>query len=396
MSSKHALYIRAMEPRDLDELFAIRQLAYLDTSDFADPAIRAHHLQRLPYQDGCFIEGKLASSASWVPFGVTMYGRAHEAIGLASVLTSLEHRRMGCVRALLGHGLRRAHEQGVAWCFEHPFDTRYYSKYGWAAISSGLFFNVPVDRFPCAHASPMRRLPHDQAETVEVLRGIHAAYAARYNFMMLRDGKARPEWTSMLQGTPWHPKPHTLVWASQAAYVILELERGAGQRARVLDWAHSSPEGRAHIFELLGLLKGQAQEVTLQLAMDDPLISEWSNFCCPHPDPLQARIVDVVAALELVRSRRAISLVLDITDDFCPWNHGRFKVAVTPESAQASACEEPADLMVDIRKLAKILSGSLPVHTAHANGLISGDAVHIDALSQLDLGLPHLPHADYF
>ena len=138
--------IRPLEEGDLEQLFAVRQLSFLDRSDFSDPAVHAHFVKRLPQTWGHFDGRTLTSAAVLHDFEMFLAGRRVAVGGLASVLSAPETRRRGFVRELLRHILSDLKDKGVGWMLEYPFDPRFYARYGFATVPTGSEVTVPAER----------------------------------------------------------------------------------------------------------------------------------------------------------------------------------------------------------------------------------------------------------
>ena len=65
------------------------------------------------------------------------------------------------------------------------------------------------------------------------------------------------------------------------------------------------------------------------------------------------RLVDVGAALSARTYAGDDAVVLDVRDEFCPWNEGRWKV----EGGAATRTEDAADLALDVADLGSVYLG---------------------------------------
>jgi predicted acetyltransferase len=88
-------------------------------------------------------------------------------------------------------------------------------------------------------------------------------------------------------------------------------------------------------------------------------------------DGLWVRLVDLPAALAGRRYATTDSLILEVADDFCPWNAGRWQVTTIGEPwaavAQVERTEGAPDLVLDTADLAAIyLGGIRPTELAAA------------------------------
>ncbi|MFW6053473.1 MAG: GNAT family N-acetyltransferase [Persicimonas sp.] len=395
--------IRRLRPDDLDALYRIRQIAFRDNISLSNPDVQQMHLDTLPYKYGRFVDGQLVSSASWYPFSMYMGGKRQTVGGLASVVSAAATRRRGHVRALLVHGLQMLCEDGLSWCLEYPFDTRYYRRYGWETVSNGCFVEVPIERFsrfsPPREAAPVdaTRVDADDPTAMEHVERVYRSWAASYNFTMTRDGAVRDDWTRVLVGEPWEDGEPRFLFVTEHAYAAIMIDGpGDGERLVVCDYAFESPRGRVEIFDFLNNFAGQVDTVRLQLPSDDPLVMEWSNFMVPHPHPLHARIVDAAGALTGWPAEDDLEFTVAVSDDVCAWNNATFRIEVAGGLTRASRVEEPPAVSVDVRGLAQILSGSVTAEAASRVGLASGAPEAVGALCGLSRRPCHMSLADYF
>ena len=116
-----------------------------------------------------------------------------------------------------------------------------------------------------------------------------------------------------------------------------------------------------------------------------PVIRKW---CAPMDEPLQHLLVDprglrgdVLDSLwiRLVDLRRALTertypvdvdVVLDVTDDFCPWNAGRWRLAAGPGGATCAPASAPADLALTSTDLGTAYLGGITLSSLAASGRV--------------------------
>lgn len=393
------LSIRKLRKDDLDALYRIREIAFLDPISRVNPAAQAQHQAMLPYRYGRFRGDALLSSASWYPFSAYIGGQAQVVGALASVVSAAATRGQGHVRALLAHGLKMLQADGVGWSLEHPFDTRYYRKFGWETVSNGLFVQVPIARFArFKRPEDVQRFDAPDEAAMAHLKRVYRRWASAYNFTLTRDQRVRDDWQLMLHGAPWetvkHPK---FIFAFPHAYAIVIIDDSKESTRLVLtDYAYETPQGREDIFGFVNHFAGQADCVRIQLPQDDPLCAEWASFSVAHPHPLQARIVDVAQALSGWQSRADVAFRVAVRDDFCPWNDATFQVDTHAGITRAARVDAPEDIAVDVRALAQILSGSVSASAARRTGLLRGDLAAMDKLCGLNSNPCFMALADYF
>jgi predicted acetyltransferase len=380
--------VRALQEGDLDQLFAIRQLSFLDRSNFGDEAVRARHAARLPYTFGHFSAGKLTSAAVCFPFEMFLAGRRVRAGGLAGVLSAPEMRRRGFVRALLADILGRLREDGVGWALEYPFDPRFYARYGFASVPNGYEVAAPAEKLFAGAAPDAERVSEDAADRLET---IYDAWAQHYSLTLARDTRARPTWSRILE-------EGRFCYLLPDAYAILELrERNATQTLTVHDYAFASPAGREALWRFIGAFHGQADLIRLHLPADEPLAFDMQRHHSNRVPLLQARITDLGAALGPLVSPSEASFTLRVRDSFCGWNDGTFRVALGPTGSTVTPSQGTPELSLSIGTLTQLVTGALSAAAALRVGLAEGDAGVAHALTALSAErTTFMPSSDYF
>jgi predicted acetyltransferase len=125
------------------------------------------------------------------------------------------------------------------------------------------------------------------------------------------------------------------------------------------------------------------------LPIDHPLVllmAEPRRLRLSLRDGLWVRLVDVGAALAARSYSTADSVVIEVADEFCPWNQGRWRV-------KASAVERtnaPADLSGDVTALGSVYLGGFTwaqlARALRVTELRPGAVARADALFRHDVG----------
>ena len=74
-------------------------------------------------------------------------------------------------------------------------------------------------------------------------------------------------------------------------------------------------------------------------------------------DNLWVRVVDVTGALAQRRYAVSDAVVLEVTDDTCPWNAGRYLLDGGPDGATCTRTDREADLALPVRELGALYLG---------------------------------------
>jgi predicted acetyltransferase len=101
-------------------------------------------------------------------------------------------------------------------------------------------------------------------------------------------------------------------------------------------------------------------------------------------DFLWLRLIDVAAALEARRYRRAGSITLEVVDDLCPTSAGRFLLETGPEGALCRRTRRASDLALGVSELSSAFLGGVRLATLARAGRVkehrTGALARADAL----------------
>lgn len=158
-----------------------------------------------------------------------------------------------------------------------------------------------------------------------------------------------------------------------------------------VEWSDAGPGGTISVDEAIGSTARGTREIwrylleidlvrTLKahrLPVDHPLftlVTEPRRLGATIGDGLWLRIIDVVAALEGrtygIDGRGDGSLILDLRDDYCPWNAGRWQLDVSKGRARVTRTEQTADLGLSASELASLFLGGFTATALVASGRI--------------------------
>ncbi|HWN36196.1 MAG TPA: GNAT family N-acetyltransferase [Pseudonocardia sp.] len=110
------------------------------------------------------------------------------------------------------------------------------------------------------------------------------------------------------------------------------------------------------------------------VALDDPislLLADARAKLTDVADALWIRLVELDRALAARRYAAPANLVLAVTDAFCPWNAGRWRLRVAGDgTAEVTRTEADADLMCDTTDLASAYLGGIRLAALAAAGRV--------------------------
>jgi len=125
---------------------------------------------------------------------------------------------------------------------------------------------------------------------------------------------------------------------------------------------------------------------------DDPLLGMLVDLRRAQPtlgDGLYVRIMDVGAALAARTYAAPVDVVLGVSDDFCPWNAGRWRLVGDATGARCEPTQDTADLSLDVREVGATYLGGTSLHGLAEAGLVTEHSP--GAVRELSAGLRHEP-----
>jgi predicted acetyltransferase len=128
-----------------------------------------------------------------------------------------------------------------------------------------------------------------------------------------------------------------------------------------------------------------------RLPVDHPILllaAEPRRLRMSLGDGLWLRIVDVKAALEGrtygIDGRAGGQVVFDLSDEYCPWNAGRWALEVSEGRARVAPTKAEADLALDANDLGSLFLGGFSAASLARSGRVvelrSGGLIAADAL----------------
>ncbi|GHF35735.1 UPF0256 protein [Streptomyces mashuensis] len=148
---------------------------------------------------------------------------------------------------------------------------------------------------------------------------------------------------------------------------------GPGGTVVLRDLEALTPAARAELWRYLFALDLTAWVEAENLPVDDPLLHLVTDVRRCHAavaDHLHVRLVDVGAALAARRYRAPVDVVLEVTDAFCPWNAGRWRLTGDAKGAVCAPTRDAPDLALSVRELAAAYLGGTSLAGLAAAGRV--------------------------
>ncbi|MFC7613582.1 sterol carrier protein domain-containing protein [Actinokineospora soli] len=236
-------------------------------------------------------------------------------------------------------------------------------------------------------ADRVREVPGERA--IDLVRPLYERYAAHRAGALSRDDAQWSEWVTDLPSL--RRGRSALRWAVHPqGYVLFRHKPGYDERG---------PNGSIDVEDLVALTP-QAHAALLRYVLDTDLV-RWVSYDGAPDDPLPlllansreavtkirdalyVRLVDVPRALAQRRYRAAVDVVIEVVDDFCPWNAGRYRlVADEKGDATVTRTGDDADLTAGAVDLgAAYLGGTRLSRLADAGRVVERTPGAVSALT---------------
>ncbi|MEU9131019.1 GNAT family N-acetyltransferase [Kitasatospora sp. NPDC048540] len=336
--------------------------------------------------DGTAIVGGASafSFAMAVPGGAVL-----PAAGVTMVGVLPTHRRRGALTALMRRQLGDVRARGEALAVLTASEPAIYGRFGYGLGSWRMAVTLPSAKVSVP-ALPGPALRLRLADPVVASAACEELYA---RLVPGRPGllERRPGW----QQLPLLDAPAARDGASPLQCVLVEERDGgrllgyaryavkgewAGNNAagtvRVRDVEALTPQVYAALWSYLLELDLTERVVARNRPVDDPLLYLVSDPRRLEPqleDSLFVRLVEVGAALGQRGYALPVDLVLAVTDDFCPWNAGswRLRSEGPGKGADCARTDRPADLALDVRALGSAYLGGVTLAALAAAGRVT-------------------------
>lgn len=351
-------------------------------------------------------DGEVAvGSAGAFSLDLTVPGGSVPTAGVTWVGVLPTYRRRGVLTAMMRRQLDDIHAAGMEpiaalWASEPPI----YGRFGYGHAAPVVRLSVPRSANtlrPVPAAADLRARLVDPEEAVPLVAPVYDHDRARRPGMF-----ALPDSWQQIRT---YLAAHEREGASGLRTVLLEDGDGVRAYGRYVtraEWTASGPESTVVVREvhacdaaavaavwtyLLDIDLSAKIEVRLR-PIDDPLLGLLVNprrAAISLSDGLYVRVVEVGPALAARTYTAPIDVVLDVRDEFCPWNAGHWRLAGDATGASCERTVQPADVQLDVRELgAAYLGGTSLFALADAGFVVEHTA---GAVRELSTALRHEP-----
>ena len=393
--------IRPITEDELPALHTVHEHAF-HTGPPSDRLLALFHSRvEIERTVAAFDGGTMVGATGAYSFQMRVPGALAAVAGVSLVAVLPSHRRRGILSALMRQQLDDVHERGEAVAALFASEARIYGRFGYERASwhagfslrggeGGLAPGAPTDGALRLRIAEPELARAELAKVYEQVLGERPGFFARNEAWWDRALTDEPE--SREGGSPLR-----CVLAEDAAsprgYALFS---GRGR------WDEDGflPDGAIEVREVItadpaataaiwGDLLSRDLTTEFHVPMrpvDDPLLhllADPRRVRTRITDGLWVRLVDVAGALSQRRYACPVDVVIEVTDDLCTWNQGRWRLTAgaagppapgTGAAGLGATCERttgPADIALPVRALGAAYLGGTRLGPMAAAGLVT-------------------------
>jgi predicted acetyltransferase len=374
--------LRALTSDDFDTFFEFVQSAFHENAEPSDREAETWIFE-VNRAIGIYDGDQQVAAASAFTRDITVPGGPIPIACVTAVAVASTHTRRGLLTRMMRHQLTELHEKrrepvAALWASESAIYGRY--GYGVACQHGRLTTSMRDVRLRQPVPPAERRIKVRPAADPKFRAEIAAIYAraagTRVGFCDRRDRW----WDYRLKES--NPPRHRIALhdgeSGADGYAIYAVRQ---------DWNNQGPQSEVVIEELV-TENLDAERALWSYLMNIDLTSHLSWRISPldapirhfvdHPrrvtidvgDNLWVRIVDVDRALAARTYAVPVDVVFEVTDEFCPWNAGRWRLVGGPDGARCEVTDAEPDLALTTTELGAAYLGGITLGSLARAGLV--------------------------
>ena len=360
--------VRVLEPDDLPAAWAVIAQAFGDTAHPEDAQVELGLVDPARFY-AVHAEGRPVATAGSFALDMAVPGAVLPVAGVTWVSVLSTFRRRGLLSTLMERQLTDLHEAGTAVAALWASEGAIYGRFGYGAAAWNLSVTLPRGAaFRTAVAPGELTLVEPDARHLEP---VYAEVARRTPGLSARD----EHWWRYRLHDPQHDRGS----ASPLQAVVTD----GGYALYAIDpvWTDGLPAGVVLVRELVAGDHGAAARLWRHLLdldltgevraravpPDDPLLlsllAEPRRARAQLRDALWVRLVDLPDALRSRAYASDVDVVLEVTDEWAPWNTGRWRLTGDRTGAACLRTRAPAGLVVRPEDLGAAYLGGTPLRS---------------------------------
>lgn len=352
------------------------------------------------------VDAEMVGIAAAYSFDMTVPGGSAPVAGVTWVGVLPTHRRRGVLTAMMRHQLHGLHDSGgeaVAALFAS--ESIIYGRFGYGQASQDLRLTMHRGTNALRRVSPpsdsLTLRLCDPDEVLASLKPVYEVERRQRPGMLARDDR----WWRV---TTFFPERRRDGASSLRAVLLSDDARLRGYAIFAIkdDWVEgrpasvvrvremfaTDPEAYSGIWRFLLDIDLTATVEVRSRPLDDPLLHLLTDPRGVRPtvsDALYVRLVDVDRALEQRTYDAPVDVVLDVSDDFCPWNAGRWRLTGGESGATCTRTSDAANVALSATELGAAYLGGTSLGTLARAGRVREETP--GAVAVVDRAFRHEP-----
>lgn len=405
---------RILEPARWDEWYDRVCRAFGGPAEPAEERALWHDLTETERSLAVLDAGEVIGTAGAFSFRMTVPGGdLVPAAGVTMVTVQATHRRRGVLTSMMRRQLDDVRAAGEPLAVLTASEPAIYGRFGYGCATRQLTARIDTSRVRlplpgdegAVEGVRLRVVPPVAA--LDACEAVYADQVARRPGMLAR----QPGWERL----PVCDPPEGRDGAGELLCVLAERDgevTGYARYAVRAQWSPAGPDGtvvlrdlaavdpvsRAALWRYLFGMDLASNLTSHNLPADDPLwsmVSDLRRCQVGIREGLFVRPVDVGAALAARTYTVPVDVVLDVTDSFCPWNSGRWRLAGDSKGASCARTRDAADLTLSVRELSAAYLGGFSLAALASAGRVT--ETRAGALTEASVAFhgtvePWLPH----
>jgi predicted acetyltransferase len=342
---------------------------------------------------------RVVAGSGTYSFDLAVPGGQVKAMGLTIVGVLPTHRRRGYLRAMMRSQIDAARARGEPVAIHWATEDTIYGRFGYGIASMAAEIDVPREYavpfaqievpgqarlVPLAEVEPLIAPVYERV--ARVTPGMFARTSAWWQDRLLIDHPWRRQNAGALRCAVWENEGGVTAYAFYRVNQMFERGNSTGH-VFVVEAMGESAEATHAIWRFLFGIDFLARVKAIYLPLDHPMLLSLAeprrlNFLLR--EGLWARLIDVGAALSARGYASDDVVVIDVTDEFCPWNAGRWRVA----RGGVERTTADADLACEVQSLGCVYLGGFSfaelARALRVTELRDGAIARADALFRAD------------
>jgi predicted acetyltransferase len=356
--------LRPITPEEVDPFLDAMHEAFHEDTHEEDLALWRRSLE--PDRTlAAFADGAIVATSGLFSFEMTVPGATVPLAGVTAVGVQAVHRRRGLLDRMMRGHLEAIHERGreavaALWASEGGI----YGRYGYGVASRMFDMTVRSSEARLRVPVPERRpRPGSPTELLEHMRAVYERVYPHRTGLLVREAR---DWEDRLSDFE-----HDRKGAGRLRALAFDGEDGPAGYATFAvksEWVDHHPRDTVELRELVAATPEAAAALwahLLGLSLSRTLHWEYAAEDEPLPhllvdpravggglrDGVWMRLVDLPRALAERTYSAPVDVVLDVADDDCPWNRGRWRLEGDASGARCAATTAAGDLELSAAEL---------------------------------------------